>query len=102
MIEAENKRLRQGILVALVGTCVVLADNIAFSVIAGLLLYGLWLLVVKFFVSRSRFVGGIALLFLSIVPLLVGVAVWWVGIIGLGVFTHGTLLALTGAARLDY
>jgi hypothetical protein len=102
MIEAENKRVRQAVLVALVGGCAYLGDSIVFSVIAALIFYGLWVAVVKLFVSRSRFVGGVALLFLSAVPLLVGIAVWWVGIIGLGVFTHGTLLALTGSARLDY
>lgn len=102
MIEAQNKRVRQGFLFVLIAASVTVAENIVFSVIASLILYALWVAVVKLFVSRSRFMGGMAVLLLSAVPLLVGVAVWWVGIIGLIVFTHGTLLALTGAARLDY
>jgi hypothetical protein len=102
VIEAENKWVRRAFLGGLVGASALLADNIAFSVIASLILYGLWVVVLKLFVSRSRFMGGMAMLLLSIVPLLVGIAVWWVGAIGLAVFTHGSLLALTGAARLDY
>jgi len=102
MIEASDKRVRWGFLGLLLAASFVVADNVAFSVIASLLLYGLWVVVVRVFVSRSRFMGGMAVLLLSAVPLLVGIAVWWVGVVGLVVFTHGTLLALTGAARLDY
>lgn len=102
MIEAADKRVRRVFLLILLGASLTVAENIAFSVIASVILYGLWVVVVKLFVSRSRFIGGIAVLFLSAVPLLVGTAVWWVGVIGLIVFTHGTALSLTGAARLDY
>lgn len=102
MIEAEDKRVRRGFLFVLLGASLYLAENVVFSVIASLILYGLWVAVVKLFVSRSRFIGGMAVLLLSAVPLLAGVAVWWVGAVGFIVFTHGSLLALTGAARLDY
>jgi len=102
MIEASDRWVRYGFLGLLFAASVVVADNVAFSVVGSLVLYGLWLVVVRVFVSRSRFVGGMAMLLLSAVPLLVGIAVWWVGVVGLVVFFHGTVLALTGAARLDY
>jgi len=69
---ADRKRLVVlGLAIALAVVGARTAD-IAFAVIAVSILYGLWSVVLRLIVPRSRYLGGIAVSILSVLPLAVG------------------------------
>lgn len=98
---ADRKRLVVlGLAIALAVVGARTAD-IVFAVIAVSILYGLWAVILRLIVPRSRYLGGIAVSILSVLPLAIGFIASWVGIIGVFLFAHGAWLSLSAAAQLD-
>jgi len=98
---ADRKRLVVlGLAIALAVVGARTAD-IAFAVIAVSILYGLWAVILRLIVPRSRYLGGIAVSILSVLPLAIGFIASWVGIYGVLLFAHGTWLSVTAAAQVD-
>lgn len=96
---ADRNRL---VLLALaIAVAVVTSETIVTPIVGLLVLYGLWSVLLRLVVPRSRYVGGIAISVLSAIPLAVGFIASWVGIIGVFLFVHGVWLSVTAAAQLD-
>lgn len=79
----------------------VFADQWVAAFIFLMILFGVWNVIYLLIVPRTRFTGGIVVLFLSMPVLGLGTSVPWVGLIGGLLFGHGSWLALLAAARLD-
>lgn len=98
---ANRKRL--AVLVPAIGLAVVGSeiDGLPFAIIGVLILYGLWAGINRAIVSRNRYVGGIVLSILSVIPLAIGFLGSWVGVLGVFLLGHGVWLSVTAAAQLD-
>lgn len=79
----------------------VLADAWIPSFIGLLILFGVWNLIHLFVVTRTRFVGGLIILLLSLIVFAIATLAPWAALIGLLLFAHGNWLAFISAARLD-
>lgn len=89
------------LLLAAIGVVgIVVAEEIWFSLPALLLVYAIWQAIRWKVADRSRLAGGMAILLLSALVLSIGFITTWVVGVGLVLFAHGTLLSVTGAARL--
>jgi len=92
---------RRAGLVAIVLVGVFVANNTGFSVIALLLLFGVWNAIYLFVVPRARQTGGVLILFLSLIVFAAATEAAWATPIGLALFAQANWLAFTAAARLD-
>lgn len=91
---------RAAVLVGVLAVGLFFSDNPVFTVIASLILYGLWYALVALLVPRTRYVGGIALIVLSIPVFGIAFIANWVGIYAVFLLAHGNWLSLSSAARL--
>jgi len=87
--------------VAIVLVGVFVAESTAFSIIALLILFGLWNALYLFVVPRARQTGGILIVFLSLIVFAAATESGWPAVIGLALFVQGNWLAFSAAARLD-
>lgn len=101
MVQLNRSSVRRGILAGILLVSVFLAETRIVAFVLLVLLFGLWSGVSRFLVPRSRFLGGIVILFLSLFTFLVAIPVNWVALVAGVLFAHGNWHALTAAARLD-
>lgn len=97
----DNSRFRLLTIGGLGVVSFVFADQWVASFIFLMILFAIWNAIFLLIVPRTRFTGGIVVLFLSMPVLGVGTSAPWVGAIGGLLFVHGSWLALVAAARLD-
>ncbi len=94
-----TRLVRWAVLVGTLATGAVLAANPILAGVGLVIAWGLWVAIAKAMASRSRLVGGVAMIVYSFVLALVALIATWFVVFWAVVFAHGTWLALAGAAR---